>query len=145
MWVLHDRGPHSTPLSGRLFGLGPPGTPACELAATLALCAELADDKTEGSAMVLTFLGMEIDTIQQQVRLSEDKLRLVSTIASWMRQTEQPVPRRSAKKRDLLSLLGLLHYAATVVRPGRAFSSMLQRQCRHLSIGFTSTAPHRPT
>ena len=38
-----------------------------------------------------------------------------------MIQTEQPTPRRSVTKRDLLSLLGLLHYAATVVRPGRAF------------------------
>ena len=126
MWVLHERGVHTAlHYLDDFLVLGPPGTPVCgeALATTLALCAELgfpvADDKTEGPATVLMFLGIEIDTIQQQVRLPEDKLgRLASTIASWMRQTE---PRRSAKKRDLLSLLGLLHHAATVVRPGRAF------------------------
>ena len=129
MWILHDRGIHSAlHYLDDFLVLGPPGQPTCVkgLSTILALCNELgfpvAEEKTEGPATVLTFLGIEIDTLQQQVRLPQDKLlRLTATIAGWMNQTEQPTPRRSAKKRDLLSLLGLLHHAATVVRPGRAF------------------------
>ena len=129
MWALRDRGVHTALhyLDDFLI-LGPPDQPICEeaLLTTLAPCEELgfpvAEDKTEGPTTVLTFLGIEIDTLQQQVRLPQDKLlRLVSTIANWMRQTELPTIRSSVKKRDLLSLLGLLHHAATVVRPGRAF------------------------
>ena len=104
----------------------PASQPAGRHSSTLALCTELgfpvAEDKTEGPTSVLTFLGIEVDTIQQQVRLPQDKLlHLTSNVASWMRRTARPMPRRSAKKRDLLSLLGLLHHVASVVRPGRAF------------------------
>ena len=37
-----------------------------------------------------------------------------------MRVTDHPTARHG-KKRELLSLLGLLNHAATVVRPGRVF------------------------
>ena len=126
MWVLRDRGVHTALhyLDDFLI-LGPPEKPACRgaLLTTLALCEELgfpvAKDKTEGPTTSLTFLGIEIDTQQQQICLPQDKLsRLSTTIATWMSRSEQPRPRNSGKKR---SLLGLLHHAATVVRPGRAF------------------------
>ena len=129
MWVLQDRGVHrALHYLDDFLVLGPPGQSSCAeaLSITLTLCEELgfpvAEDKTAGPTTVITFLGIEIDTLQQQVRLPQDKLcRLTSTIASWMSHTEQPTPRSSVKKRDLLSLLGLLQHAATVVRPGRAF------------------------
>jgi hypothetical protein len=38
-----------------------------------------------------------------------------------MKQADDPTPRGTGKKRDLLSLIGLLTHAATVVRPSRAF------------------------
>ena len=38
-----------------------------------------------------------------------------------MQSGSRPVPRRSGKKGDLLSLIGLLNHAATVVWPGRGF------------------------
>ena len=38
-----------------------------------------------------------------------------------MKQSDTPQVRGSGKKRDLLSLTGLLSHAASVVRPGRAF------------------------
>ena len=82
----------------------------------------VASEKTEGPATTLTFLGIEIDTVQSQTLLPQDKLDcLKSTIALWMRQTNQLTPRGSGKKRELLSLIGLLTHAASVVRPGRAF------------------------
>ena len=88
MWALRDRGVHTALhyLDDFLI-LGPPDQPICEeaLLTTLAPCEELgfpvAEDKTEGPTTVLTFLRIEIDTLQQQVRLPQDKLlRLVSTI-----------------------------------------------------------------
>ena len=129
MWALRDRGVHmALHYLDDFLVLGPPGQPTCQeaLSTTLALCDELgflvAEEKTEGPASVLTFLGIEIDTLRQQVRLPEDKLlRLTATITGWMKQSAEPTPRSSARKRDLLSRLGLLHHAATVVRPGRAF------------------------
>lgn len=38
-----------------------------------------------------------------------------------MKQADNPSPKSSGKKRDLLSLIGLLTHAASAVRPGRAF------------------------
>ena len=38
-----------------------------------------------------------------------------------MVHVDSPTPKASGKKRDLLSLIGLLSHAATVVRPGRPF------------------------
>ena len=128
MWALWDRGVSMAlhDLDDFLV-LGPPDQPTCAeaLATTLALCEELgfpvAEDKTEGPSTTLTFLGIEIDTLQLQLRLPQDKLlHLRSTIASWMKGSGQQTPRRSATKRELLSLVGLLCHAATVVRPGRA-------------------------
>ena len=129
MWILHERGVHTAlHYLDDFLVLGPPGQASCaeHLSTTLELCQELgfpvAEEKTEGPTTVITFLGIEIDTVRQQVRLPREKLaRLTSSIAGWMSRTEHPSPRNSARKRDLLSLLGLLHHAATVVRPGRAF------------------------
>ena len=108
--------------------LGPAGSPLCgqALQTTLTLCDELgfpvALEKTEGPATTLTFLGIEIDSVAGQVRLPHDKLeRLLTTINQWMKQADDPTPRGTGKKRELLSLIGLLTHAATVVRPGRAF------------------------
>ena len=108
--------------------LGPPSSKTCQAApcATLSTCEELglpvAPEKTEGPGTVLTFLGIEIDTVACLLRLPQEKLRdLQATIRKWMQSGPRPVPRRSGKKRDLLSLIGLLNHAATVVRPGRGF------------------------
>ena len=147
--VLNSRGVHAAlHYLDDFLVLGPPGQPVCKeaLHATLMLCEELrfpvAEEKT-GPTTVLTFLGIEIDTWQQQVRLPQEKLQLLaSTIASWMKPSAQSTPHRSAMKRDLLSLLGLLHHVVTVVRPGRACraSSMQPRRYKTSIIGFTSTA-----
>ena len=129
MWFLHDRGIETAiHYLDDFLVLGPPNQPHCERAlhTALNLCEELgfsvAPEKTEGPTTVLTFLGIEVDTQQQQVRLPQEKLqRLRTTISCWMRQPGHPSPRVSGKKRDLLSLIGLLNHAASVVRPGRAF------------------------
>ena len=72
-------------------------------------------DKCEGPASTLTFLGIELDSVQQTARLPDEKLqRLRSLLLSWARKT-------TCSRRDLESLIGSLHHACRVVRPGRAF------------------------
>ena len=75
----------------------------------------VAQDKTVGPVSSITYLGIEIDAVNQIIRLPPDKLRDASAkIATW-------TSRRKCTKRDLLSLLGTLSFAAKVVQPGRLF------------------------
>ena len=81
--------------------------------------------KCEGPATVLTFLGIEIDTVKHELRLPAEKLRrLQETIAAWR-------GRKRCSKQELLSLIGQLQHASTVVKPGRVFL------CRMISLAST--------
>ncbi len=87
------------------------------------VCAKLGlppePDKDEGPATCLTFLGIEIDTVAMELRLPKDKLaRLWSELAGWR-------GRKACKKRDLLSLIGILSHACKVVKAGRTFTRRL--------------------
>ena len=108
--------------------LGPPGGSACaeSLQCALRLCEVLgvpvASEKTEGPSTALTFLRVEIDSVAGQLRLPKDKLAdLRGTLQAWMRPGRPCTPKGSGTKRDLLSLIGRLHHASRVVKPGRAF------------------------
>ena len=133
IWMVHNQGfRHALHYLDDFLLMGPPSSTHCKeaLHATLQLCKEfgvqVAVEKTEGPSTILTFLGIEIDTCHCQLRLPQEKLRdLTQRLNYWMlhrRQTSQGVsPRRTGTKRDLLSLIGLLNHAASVVRPGRTF------------------------
>ncbi len=72
-------------------------------------------EKDEGTATCITFLGIEIDTVAMELRLPKDKLAwLTSDLEGWR-------GRKACKKRDLLSLIGVLSHACKVVRAGRTF------------------------
>ena len=101
--------------------LGPPTSPKCGQNMKLALqtCQELgvpvAAHKCEGPSAILTFLGIELDSMRLEIRLPSgklDKLRIL--IASWR-------TRKSCKRKELESLVGHLCHACKVVRPGRRF------------------------
>ena len=70
------------------------------------------EEKFEGPAPVLSFLGIELDTIQ---RLLADKLKRLQQLTSEWRGRKEGV------KRDLLSLIGILTHAGKAVRQGRSF------------------------
>jgi hypothetical protein len=98
---------------------GPAGQPTCSESAEtmLSVCERLgipvALDKLEGPATTITFLGITIDTTLQQLRLPPDKLQeMTILIKSWL-------GKHKATKRDLLSLIGKLSFAAKVVPSGR--------------------------
>ena len=129
LWVMLQNGVERALhyLDDFLF-VGHPESDQCtkSLQAALAVCSCLgvpvAPEKTEGPSSVITFLGIEIDTLAGQLRLPRDKLfRLQASLWQWMQPGNRSLPRRSGLKRDLLSLVGLLHHATKVVRPGRAF------------------------
>ena len=63
----------------------------------------------------VVYLGIEIDSVAQVVRLQNDKLdALMTLLQSWL-------TRSNCTKRELLSLIGSLSFACKVVKPGRIF------------------------
>ena len=75
----------------------------------------LALSKLEGPSTCLVFLGIELDTLLLQLRLPYPKLmRLKRTLLTW-------ISRKCSTKKELESLIGLLHDASIVIRPGRTF------------------------
>ena len=101
--------------------IGAPDSPECQENAAIMHSAcdrvgfPVEPEKDEGPATTLPFLGIELDSIAFELRLPLDKLqRMKEVLSSWRSQ-------HSCKKRDLLSLIGLLSHACKVVRAGRSF------------------------
>lgn len=79
----------------------------------------LSPSKLEGPTTCLVFLGIELDTVALELRLPAKKLlRLQETISEWAGM-------KKCTKQDLQSLVGLLHDASIVIRPGRTFTRRL--------------------
>ncbi len=100
---------------------GPPNLAQCgaSLHRALSRCESLgvpvAPTKTEGPTTVLTFLGIQLDTITMTLSLPEEKLsRLLGMIREWGKKS-------SCTKRELLSIIGCLQHACCVIKPGRPF------------------------
>ena len=101
--------------------IGRPGSGECTFNCELLhhLCNKLgvplAEEKSEGPATAITFLGIEIDSVAMELRLPQEKLnRVQEELEHWQ-------VKKRCTKQELRSLLGLLKHAATVVRPGRTF------------------------
>jgi len=110
--------------------------PQCQkyLSSFIALCERigvpLSPHKTVPPTTVLTFLGIELDTKSMTARLPRDKLLNYST------NIDQLLTKNKITLRDLKSLIGKLHFATAVVKPGRAFL----RRMHDLTIGIKT--PH---
>ena len=90
-----------------------------QLEAALSLCRRLglpmSVEKTEGPTTSLTFLGIELDTVQMTARLSEEKLNALRVLLEqWRNKT-------CATATEIQSLAGVLNFACYVIRPGRAY------------------------
>lgn len=100
---------------------GPPGSPLCHsrLSTATSVTADLGlplhPDKCVGPATCLVVLGIEIDTLAETLRLPTEKFAaILELLRSWS-------SRKSCRKKELQSLIGVLHHACKVVWPGRTF------------------------
>lgn len=79
----------------------------------------ISQKKTVGPVTCLEYLGVILDTTKMEARLPQDKVeRIIEFIKTFLH-------RRSARKRELLQLLGHFNFAARVIIPGRSFVSYL--------------------
>jgi hypothetical protein len=90
-----------------------------ELSAVLGVYAMLnvptADDKIEGPAQLLPYLGIMIDSNSMTASLSTERL------ADLQRMSREWMTRTGCSLTELQSLIGTLSFATKVVRPGRIF------------------------
>ena len=105
--------------------LGPPESEVCQNSLDIIqrICKDLgvplALEKVDGPTPTLSFLGIVLDTIKMEARLPNDKLqRACNLVSKWL-------TKKSATKREILSLVGLLQHATKVVRCGRPFLSRM--------------------
>ncbi|KAM3936780.1 LOW QUALITY PROTEIN: uncharacterized protein RB166_000609 [Leptodactylus fuscus] len=84
----------------------------------------LSREKTEGPTTVLSFLGIELDSVHMVFRLPRDKLeRLSSLLRGFLSVSKVTL-------RQMQSLLGLLVFACRVMPMGRVFSRRLSLATR---------------
>lgn len=75
----------------------------------------IAHEKSEGPAQILTFLGLEIDTLQMFVRIPEAKLLDLRC------QLVQLLKKKRVQLKELQSLTGLMNFCSRVISSSRAF------------------------
>ena len=148
-WIVHHNYgvPHLLHYLDDYFIAGPPESPLCaaHLRQFLQVCDHLgipvAMDKVDGPATTLTFLGLELDSVQQQIRVPPEKLsEILMELHDWSSRTK-------ATKRALLSIIGKLSFAARAVPAGRLFlrrlitlSTTVQKLHHHIRLGRQAQA-----
>ena len=90
----------------------------------------MAPEKTCGPATTLSFAGIKLDSILSEARLPLDKIDKSRNLISAF------LARKKVSLTELQSLTGLLNFACSVIKPGRAFL----RRLIDLTIGVRS--PH---
>ena len=88
----------------------------------------MAPEKTCGPATTLSFAGIELDSICSEARLPIDKIHKSTQLISEF------LGRKKVTLKEVQSLSGLLNFACSVIKPGRAFL----RRLIDLTIGIRS-------
>lgn len=87
----------------------------------------LAQDKTVGPTSVLTFLGLEIDTIHMTVKIPYDKLNQLKSELIFI------LTKNKVTLSQLQKLTGLLNFCVRAIPSGRAFVRRLYDATRGLT------------
>ena len=116
-WIIEQkRVKHIFHYADDFITVGRPGSEECwdNLAIIRDTCKitgiPVEEDKLEGPAPFLPFLGIELDILQLEIRLPTDKLERLQ------QQTREWRGKRAGLKRDLLSLIGTLSHTCKAVR-----------------------------
>ena len=149
-WILHNNYqiPDTIHYLDDFLMAGKPSSPDCEqaLGRMLEVCRRLgfpiAQGKVEGPTRAIIFLGILLDTESMELRLPQDKLEaLLSLLNSWNKK------KMRTTKRELLSLIGKLSFAAKVVPAGRLFlrrlidlSTSVQKLHHHITLSASARA-----
>jgi hypothetical protein len=112
--------------------LSPPGTDgnyvkSVFLSVFSKLGIPLSEPKTVGPTCCLEYLGLTLDSQLMQLRLPLDKLVRIRAMLDRFLNIDK------CKKRDILSLLGHLNFASSVIKPGRSFISRLIQASKSVS------------
>ena len=76
-------------------------------------------NKTQGPSRALEYLGVMVDTVNQQLTISPERMQEIKDmLKDWLQIT-------TCTKRELLSLIGKLSFCARVVHAGRMFTRRL--------------------
>ena len=85
----------------------------------------MAEEKTVGPAHALTFAGIELDCLKHEVRLPREKVEKCREVVI------QFLSSKRVTLKELQSLIGLLSFACSIIKPGRVFL----RRLINLTIG----------
>jgi len=86
----------------------------------------MAPEKTVGPSTLLTFLGIELDTVRQEARLPLEKIQ------KCLSMSEMFLRRKKVTLEEIQYLCGLLNFSCQVVLPGRTFLRRLFELTRGL-------------
>ena len=76
-------------------------------------------DKLKGPVSCLTFLGFELDSLHNEIRIPGQKMQdIKNEVAKW-------ISKKSCRRKELESLIGRLSHASRVVQPGKTFMRRL--------------------
>ena len=92
----------------------------------------LAGEKTEGPSTTLTFAGIELDSVDREARLPQEKL------LRYRQTIHQFIHRKKVTLRELQSIIGALHHCSYIIPAGRAFL----RRLINLSRGISKPLHH---
>ena len=93
-------------------------------------------DKLQGPTPCLTFLGFELNSLRNEIRVPREKMEDIKReVAGW-------IGKRSCRKTELESLVGRLCHASRVVKPGKTFMRRMfealagaRRSHHHIRLG----------
>ena len=94
----------------------------------------IAWDKVVSPANVVTYLGIELDSLKMEFRLPDRKLVKIKSLVNSFKD------RKKATKKELQVLAGHLAHASTVVRGGRTFSRCILNFVKYLPDGDRAVA-----
>ncbi|XP_062593378.1 uncharacterized protein LOC134254854 [Saccostrea cucullata] len=101
--------------------VGPPSYPVCEKQLCILLQTfehigvPMKQDKTVFPTTIITFLGLELDTVNMLIRLPKEKLSKIR------QEISKAKCRKKMTLQEIQSLIGLLNFACAVVTPERTF------------------------